>query len=396
MEEEIRFTTVQEYKLPYTEIGDWTFEKLANQLMNKDMLDKFTRLFIYLKIDSLSTREILSAFIISWFPEVVMETIPDKDKVRRASIIMSKTFIHELKNVITKRKITPKFEKALPLYKSIFCKWMKKDRRILKEELINKFREFHITEELLNMPQMDKEYNMSWKGDIKSIKSKIRNKINKLKPSKKELHKLDNIEISKPFNQNQTKNNEITSNSNSNDSSDKKETNKEDIKMIDIDKIVREIGKETYWNNLRMELESDPTNWKTTIELLTEIRDRFIAISPNMITQFKTAIDVPYIKHLADQKVLNDTDLFSIFKGIITCFMLTQSHADDKPMQKWAKDINNRFESEEFRWEIDIPKLFNDILIKLDRLEEVVEYYKNKFSSSIDILDNSDKKYKQI
>jgi len=390
MEEEILFTTVQEYKLPYTESGDWTFEKLANQLMNKDMLDKFTKLFIYLKIDTLFTREILSAFIISWFPDVVMETVPDTDKVRKASIIMSKTFIHELKNVITKRKLTPKFKKALPLYKSIFCKWMKKDRRILKEELINKFREFHITEELLNIPHMDKEYNQSWKGDIKSIKSKIRNKMNKLKPSKKELRKLDNIEITKPFNQ--TKNNKNTNN----DNSDKKETNKEDIKMIDIDKIVREIGKETYWKNLRMELESEPTNWKTTMELLTEIRDRFIVISPKFINKIKTAIDIPYIQHLADQNILNDTDLFSIFKGIITCFKLTQSHADDTPMQKWAKDINDRFESEDFRWEIDIPKLFNDILIKLDRLEEVVEYYKNKFSLSKDRLDNSDKKYKQI
>ena len=59
----------------------------------------------------------------------------------------------------------------------------------------------------------------------------------------------------------------------------KKMTSKYQEKCDEIISKWDEIRCKKYWNDLQVELESEPTEWKTTIMIIKEIRDRFMGFS---------------------------------------------------------------------------------------------------------------------
>jgi len=352
------YQRILEYKLPYTEeeSKDWSFNQLTKSLMNRDMNKDFTLLFQHLQIN-IKPRIALSSFMTAWFPDIVMENIEETDQTKKSLIAMSKIILRELHKTLVEQQKSSYFDNCIKMYNDLFQVWMKKDKEVLKEELVNKFKEFQITHALLNTPKFNEvkhqDYAVKWKKDIESVKGKIVKQLEKLGDCEEEIKKCRDME------------------------------QYDELKTIDVDKIISETAHEMYWTKLSKELSEKPPNWTTTVKIIQEIRDRFIIIQPKMESSYSALIDMKHIEHLRTNNVLhNKNALQQIFNNIITCFMETQSSSADEDLLNWTQEIGERFNSPDIILYEFIPMLLNKILIRLDKLEEQI----NKIRSSLRLL----------
>lgn len=362
------YNRILEYKLPYTEeeSKDWSFNELTRSLMNKNMNRDFMLLFEHLQI-RLKPRIILSSFMMAWFPDIVMENIPETDQTKASLIAMSKIILRELQKTLIEQQKPQYFDNCIKMYNDLFEVWMKKDKDALKEELVNKFKEFQITHALLNTPKFDdikhQDYAVKWKKDIESVKGKIVKQLEKLGDCEEEIKKCRDME------------------------------EYDELKTIDVDKIISETAYELYWTKLSKELSEKPPNWTTTVKIIKEIRDRFIIIQPRLETTYSSLIDMEYVEHLNTNNVLhNKNTLQKLFNNIITCFMETQAASADEELQNWVEEIGERFNSPDLILYEFIPILLNKILIRLDKLEEQI----NKIRNSLRTLKEKTNKSSKI
>lgn len=352
------YKKVKEHKLPYTEeeSKDWSFNDLSRALMNKTLITDYKTLLSTKLNISIKTRKILSAFMIAWFSDIIMDNIPDTDTTKKSLIQMSQIILRELRKILDIEEPLSYFPQCIKMYNDLFQIWIQKDKKVLKDDLVKKFKEFQMTYALLNTPKFEgekhKDYAIKWKKDIDSVKGKIVKQLKKLGDCEAEIKKCEEME------------------------------KYEELKTIDVDKIISETAHELYWTKLSKELSEKPPNWTTTVKIIQEIRDRFIIIQPKMKSTYSSLIDMKYIEHLRTNNVLHNKDcLRQIFNNIITCFMETQASSADEELINWVQEIAERFNSPDIILCKFIPILLNKILIRLDKLEEQINKIRNSLQS---------------
>lgn len=351
------YKKVKEHKLPYTEeeSKDWSFNDLSRALMNKTLITDYKTLLSTKLNITIKTRKVLSAFMIAWFSDIIMDNIPDTDTTKKSLIHMSRIILRELRKILDTEEPSSYFPQCIKMYNDLFQIWIQKDKKVLKDDLVKKFKEFQMTYALLNTPKFEgekhKDYAIKWKKDIDSVKGKIVKQLEKLGDCEAEIKKCEEME------------------------------KYEELKTIDVDKIISETAHELYWTKLSKELSEKPPNWTTFVKILAEIKTRFIAIQPKMTNTYSSLIDMKQITHLTTNQVMDKKELGKVFKNVITCFMETQSASQDAELKQWVSEVTERFNSQEMIWYKFVPVLLNKILIRLEKLEEYVVAVRAKLNN---------------
>lgn len=331
------------YDLPFiSNKNNITFDHLTKKLLNKDIIHDTAQLLQKFYCD-IKPRIFLCSLVIYWYPDIVLENATEEDK--KLLLISSKLILQQFYKSINNKISTKYLVQSVLLYKKAYNKWIKKDKAILAIDLVNRYKDLHLTQELINK-NMDKKYVNYWDNDIKTFKEKIKKKLLILGCEKE-------IQICDIYN---------------------KQNN---IKFIDIDKIIKEVGSKQFWNNVQIELESMPINWDTTLSIITEIRDRFIKIFPKMKKTYYKLIDVPYINQMMNHNVFDNKELVILFSNIIECFIITQESNSDNELLKWKQQIITLFSMDNFIWTKEIPLLLNKLLVRLDILENHIKIINN-------------------
>jgi hypothetical protein len=351
------YKKVKEHKLPYTEeeSKDWSFNDLSRALMNKTLITDYKALLSTKMNITIKTRKVLSAFMIAWFSDIIMDNIPDTDVTKKSLIQISRIILRELRKILDAEEPLSYFPQCIKMYNDLFQIWIKKDKKVLKDDLVKKFKEFQMTYALLNTPKFEgekhKDYAIKWKKDIDFVKGKIVKQLEKLGDCEAEIKKCEEME------------------------------KYEELKTIDVDKIMSDTASELYWTKLEKELASKPPNWTTFVKILAEIKTRFIAIQPKMTNTYSSLIDMKQITHLTTNQVMDKKELGKVFKNVITCFMETQSASQDDELKQWESEVSERFNSPDMIWYKFVPVLLNKILIRLEKLEEYVVAVRAKLNN---------------
>ena len=351
------YKKVKVHKLPYTEeeSKDWSFNDLSRALMNKTLITDYKALLSTKLNITIKTRKVLSAFMIAWFSDIIMDNIPDTDTTKKSLIQISRIILREIRKILDAEEPLSYFPQCIKMYNDLFQIWIKKDKKVLKDDLVKKFKEFQMTYALLNTPKFEgekhKDYAIKWKKDIDSVKGKIVKQLKNLGDCEAEIKKCEEME------------------------------KYEELKTIDVDKIITETASELYWTKFEKELASKPPNWTTFVKILAEIKTRFIAIQPKMTNTYSSLIDMKQITHLTTNQVMDKKELGKVFKNVITCFMETQSASQDAELKQWESEVSERFNSPEMIWYKFVPVLLNKILIRLEKLEEYVVAVRSKLNN---------------
>jgi hypothetical protein len=343
------FKSFLKLDIPILSQGEDTYLTLMKKLMDRDVMKQTQDLLKSFKIDHLvKYRGFLTSIAVCWFSEEFMSMTPEQER----SIICSKA--KELLKSFHQSLINERKEEALEdrllEYLKAFEEWREMDVLRWKTSLLNSYRETHHSY-LLIKKEIDHEYIERWLKDIEGLKTKIRSKISMFKGDK-ELLECDSID------------------------------KMEDLKTVDLDQIIKEVGCERYWKELEVQLSEEPPVWDRLINLLTEIRDRFCKIHPSESEAYKTNIDISYITQLMRRCIFGKDDMVILTRNILESFFICQAPEDDNNMEKWMGEVLERFESEDFKWTRDIPILLNSVLVKMDRLEDQIEVLRNANNTS--------------
>lgn len=315
MKFEINFFYISKYmdflkhNLPFLE-NKLTFEDLSKKLINpkieKDML-KVIELF---ELSVTEHRVLLTSFMIIWFSDEVMAYSSDEEK--KDLIKKSKDFLNELYISLRTGRVTPVLDLKSKIFAVTLKFWKNKDENEWRRDLIKMYQStqqsIHFIDE-----KMDNELKHVWLRDLANLKTNIKDKLKILK-----------------------------------------------FDIININDIVEEEKHRLYWEKM---------NVGEMINIISEIRERFIKLQPKFKNDIDELIDIDFITQMINHN-LNQQDLINIFKNIIGCFHLYQSPSEDKELDKFAEKIMEELNLE------NIPKYLNIILIRLDKLEDKIKRYK--------------------
>lgn len=315
----------------------------------------------------------LSAFMIIDNKEDIFSVQGDKEEIlfnlAKNMIISFEelcSFIHKETNDVLEESVDlhnclDKFHNNYKLYIAAFNSWKSGDLSRLLVVLRHSYYELQLTKEVI-LKKADEEKRelredeILWKEEINKQCQSIKNKIIKLGGEEA----FTEMDLHTPS-------------------------------QINLDQIVREVmesdeGKEAmtrdYWKQFSDQL--CEKNFSRLYELLEEIVTRFCAIIPNRTdihNQIRENIDVEFIKQQIDHSVFEPSQFKNLVSYIIDKVKQFGPPVEDDSLDKWKKDYFEGMNEETTYAEV-LPKFFNEVLRRLDKIEEAISALKDTMSSS--------------
>lgn len=198
---------------------------------------------------------------------------------------------------------------------------------------------------------------------------------------------------------------------NSNASSDSLDNSPDDPKIINLNKIIEEVQKnseQNYWDILKGELSQNPPCWLLIKIELYLIQLRLIKIlnmdiledtNPLNYTEvdlnddmdtintkvdkivienkIKEKLDLKYMYQMMDHYAFDITELGRMIANLGECLKLVDSPENDEKIDLWTINTMRHIEMNRVTWFNEVPTVLNQFLLKIDCLENVIKSYTN-------------------
>lgn len=160
---------------------------------------------------------------------------------------------------------------------------------------------------------------------------------------------------------------------------------------INLDQVVRDVmeseeGKKAmsrdYWKEFGDQI--DNGDFSRLYQLLEETTKRLCDIIPNrsdIHTEIKENIDINFIRQKIDNNIFEPSDFKSLVNYIIDKVKQFGPPVEDDNLDKWKTEYFDNI-SPETTYGNSLPKFFNEVLRRLDQIEETVSAFRNRISTS--------------
>ena len=147
--------------------------------------------------------------------------------------------------------------------------------------------------------------------------------------------------------------------------------------------------KKIFLDKLENDLRGENKNYGGVIYLIDIIRQKLCNISPisdkykHMKDEINNVLDINYIKQMINNEVFNKDDLVKLVSFIIKKIQEYSSDIESKKIEEWSINLLKNDDISTNNIDKFLPKLLEDIMDKLDRVEtDVIKYRKLIYESS--------------
>ena len=142
-----------------------------------------------------------------------------------------------------------------------------------------------------------------------------------------------------------------------------------------VEKHIRDIVHNAYWDMLKKELNNDPPQFNQLINILSEIRDTFCSFVPrrnDIHREMYENIDIDFIKSMAQNNAIDGTTIYNLAIYIVSLIKKFQPREMDEDIQNWEKDINTQF-TNGFTYDEFLITFFKNVFTKLEAIKKATE-----------------------
>lgn len=328
----------------------------------------------------------LSAYMIIDNKEDIFSVIGNKEELLYKAAVDMISFFEQLCLIIHDQKsdelidneplhsTLDKFHDHHRLYIAAFDAWKSDDITRLITVLSHSYHELRLTQAtvLANSTQEDRELRedeVLWNNEIDKQCDSIRSKIKKI-GGVEATAQLDAVPTSA-----------------------EEETNTTTLQpqIINLNSIIKEVkaseeGKEAmtrdYWNEFAKQIAEN--NFDRLYELLQEVNNRLCAIVPNRVDiheQIGSALDVPFIKRQITADIFDGDQFHSLISFIVEKLKQFGPPVADEAVDNWYDQYLSKITDSTSYSEL-LPPFFNEVLRRLDQIEESIQTFKRATSSS--------------
>lgn len=273
-----------------------------------------------------------------------------------------------------------KFHDHHRLYVAAFDAWKSDDLTRLITVLSHSYHELRLTQATIvaNATQEDRELRedeVLWSNEIDKQCDSIRSKIEKI-GGVEATAQLDAVP---------------TSVEESEEVEGEEGEEEGQPQMINLDSIIEEVkaseeGKEAmardYWNEFAKQIAEN--NFDRLYELLQEVNNRLCAIVPNRVDiheQIRSALDVPFIKRQITAGVFDGDQFHTLISFIVEKLKQFGQPVADEAVDNWYDQYLSGITDSTSYSEL-LPLFFNEVLRRLDQIEESIQAFRRATSSS--------------
>ena len=339
------------------------FDELTKKISDKKLVNFYYDFFSIIfnnEFNQKDTKILLSSYVTHLFNDIVSSPKNSYDKIIKnisKLIYEQHTILFDGKDINIEN--ISKLNKLYSDYIILFKKWIQKDKIVIIDDLIRMYFE---NIELENVSHQNPEYIKIVKEHAEKEKKNILSKIKQIGGEK-------GIEY---FNQ-----------------------QKNNIETIQehYNKLFEAIEKNTtkaYWDIVKEKLEKNPPELDIILELIKEIQLMLCQCVPSrkdLHINILQEIDIEYIKHLIDNKCMDDREIVIQISKIISWIEKFNSK-QDKDFYDWKKKIEKELDEyglDYFQFNINIsefiPRVFkyslekiNEIIINSEKFKQTEMY----------------------
>lgn len=330
-----KYKQLLECNLPFTKLN-CDFDELAKKICNKQLIKNIESID-YMSIDA---KVFLTTFMIKWFPDLVLS---HTDKHLKKIFMVKINLIY---NCVFTNSDYSKFKQRCKIFNDIFLKWKIDNKEILKDELLGTYKEVVYSEKIIK--NSDHKYTKAWINDISGLKKNIRNKLVTFR-AHSQLEQCNVIDG-------------------------------QNIKLINVDDIIKEIGSKQYWDNVLEDLNKNPPKWTNILDILIEIRNRLsLCLAGKHEKEIKsiyTLIDISFIAQMMNYNIFGKKETLKLLNNIVDAFKIVHAPINDNNIDKWSENILNKLDNDD--WKKEIPIIMNNILVRLDTLEDQIKKFRQQ------------------
>lgn len=334
------------------------FDELTKKISDKKLLNYYFDVFSIIfnnEFNEKDTKILLSSYVTHLFNNIVSSPKNSYDKIiKNISKMIYEQHVFIFNNNDVSLENLSKLKKLYSDYIILFKKWIQKDKIVIIDDLIRMYFE---NSELENISHQNPEYIKIVKEQSEKEKKNIISKIKQIGGEK-------GIEY---FNQ-----------------------QKNNIETIQehYNKLFESIEKNTtkaYWDIVKEKLEKNPPELDIILELIKEIQLMLCQCVPSrkdLHINILQEIDIEYIKHLIDNKCMDDREIVIQISKIISWIEKFNSK-QDKDFYDWKKKIEKELDEyglDYFQYNINIsefiPRVLRYILEKINEIIFLSEEFK--------------------
>ena len=332
------------------------FDELAILLHKKDLLKNTELILNNIDTNFFNTRELLSSYMVYKFPEDVLGITNDATELlKKTSYDMLVSFekvCYNYMNSINDKLEIIKLKNLYTIYSKTFRTWKKDDLNLMKQVLVEAYNDIVQTSEVVINKSASEDEKKLLIETFELYKKETMDKLIKLAGKDEATKLLDEYE------------------------SPKEET----LTVEEMEKIM----KKAFWDKFKEDLSQEPPNHDMMYELIKDIKNKFINLTPNNNHQknkMNDVLDIDFIKQQIDHKVFTPFDLIGKLRFIIDEILSLCAPSEDNEFKEWQRQMEIRF-NEGFEYADTIPIIFREILEKLDKIEIRLKIFMDSLQKS--------------
>jgi hypothetical protein len=155
--------------------------------------------------------------------------------------------------------------------------------------------------------------------------------------------------------------------------------------FLDIKKI-QDTFKKAFWDQLREQLKETPPNYTGTLDLLKEIRDLLIGLTPNRLDiqeKVRNELDIDLYSQMVNNNAFELNDLENVVMYLVEKINNYQSHDMDRDWLKWKLEVKKeltQIKNQELNLDIFLPNFFEKYFSSLELIrQKIKELMENTF-----------------
>jgi len=154
--------------------------------------------------------------------------------------------------------------------------------------------------------------------------------------------------------------------------------------FLDIQKI-QDTFKKAFWDQLREQLREMPPNYTGTLDLLKEIRDLLIGLTPNRLDiqeKVRNELDIELFSQMVRNNAFELSDLENVVMYLVEKINNYQSHDMDKDWLKWKLEVKKdltQIKNQELNLDIFLPNFFEKYFSSLELIQQKIKDLSNTF-----------------
>lgn len=149
--------------------------------------------------------------------------------------------------------------------------------------------------------------------------------------------------------------------------------------LINIDEFVMREASQKYWLDFQEELKNG--NHIRLKKLLREIRERLEVLQSNSadrLLKLQNELDTDFIDTLIDRKCFDGQMFINLFSTIWEQIKSVHAPISDQEWTDWRNETITALQNGA-EWHVILPKILNQVLIKLDQIEDQKRAFQNMF-----------------